>query len=279
MSEVMAGVSTLTADVRSFVNQSSAIFAEAKSRALALPPNTAQVWPGGATFNTIQAAINSISDAGPQVQYQIAVASGTYNETVTMKDYVYITGAGAGVTIITANATSTPFQGVVNSASNCGISEVTVKAVGTAWGDWPSGIKITGSGNFHISGVNIISTDNNVQGCNVRGITNNTGSYSANIILGQSNVQVSGTSESTPVGIDLFGMNGVTIFCNLSTIQATGSSSSFGVSTAVNATATLADCKIIAGTWALYNSDGTALITANQCTIDGPVSSGVVVNN
>ncbi|HYF31757.1 MAG TPA: hypothetical protein VD993_11620 [Chitinophagaceae bacterium] len=276
MSAIMSAIPQA---LQSFADASMAMFEQGKIRALALPANTVQVWPGGATFTTIQAAINSITNASPQVEYQVAVGPGTYNETVTMIDYIYITGAGSDQTTITANATGSPFNGVVNSSSNSGISEVTIKAVGTNWGDWPCGIKIMGAGEFHISGVNIITTDNNVAGCNVRGISNNTGSYTANIIFGQSTLQASGVQESTAVGIELFGMSGATIFCNLSAIQVTGATQTFGVSTAVNATATLTDCKIIASTWALYNSDGSAQITANQCTIDGPVSSGVVVNN
>lgn len=270
--------SALSANVQAFVSASSAIFAESKTRALALPPNTVQVWPGGATFTTIGAALDSITDASPQLQYQVAVGSGTYKETVNMKDYVYITGAGQDVTIITATAqTGTP-QGVVNSASNCGISELTINSVGGQWGDWPVAIKINASGNFHMSGVNLNATDSGNGGSNIRVITDNTGSYSGNLILGQSNIVASSVSGSVASGIELFGMGGMQIFCELSTIQSSGPSG-YGVSTAVNATATLTDCKIIATVWALYNSDGTAQITANQCTIQGPVSSGVVVNN
>lgn len=272
-------MSTLTASQESFLAASDAIFAQAATRAAALPANTVQVWPGGQTFTSIQAAINSISGASPQEQYQVAVGSGLYNESIQMKDNVWIVGAGQDVTIISAQPQQNPPQDVVNSAGNCGISEVTIKAPGGGWGSWPVGIKISGSGNFHISGVNIDVTDSGNGGNNIRGITNNTGSYSASLILGQSNITCSGVAQSTAVGIELFGMSGVTILVNLTTIQVSGATSNFGVSTAVNATATLEDSKIIANTWALYNSDGSAQITANQCTIDGPVSSGVVVNN
>lgn len=271
-------MSALTASEQSFMTASDAIFAQANTRALALPANTVQVWPGGATFTTIQAAINSITGASPQEQYQVAVGSGVYNENVQMKDNVWVVGAGQDVTIITAPPQQSFGAGVVNSASNCGISEVTLKAPGGGWGACPIGVKIVSAGNFHISGVNIDVTDSGNGGNNIRGITNNTGSYSAALILGQSNITCSGVAESTGVGIELFGMSGVNILVNLTTIQVTGSTQNFGVSTAVNATATLEDSKIIAATWALYNSDGSAQITANQCTIDGPVSNGVVVN-
>lgn len=274
MSAVM---SALPAAVLSFAQTSDKLFAESKVRALALPANTVQVWPGGATFTSIQAAINSITNASQQLQYQVAVGSGTFNENVTMKDYVYITGAGQGVTIITAKAGQQP-NGVVNSASNCGISEVTINAIGGSWGDWPVAIKISSAGNFHVSGVTANATDSGNGGSNIRVITDNTGSYSGNIIVGQSVLSVNSVSGTTATGIELFGMGGMSIFVNLTAIDIEGPST-YGVSTAVNATATLADSKIIATVWALYNSDGSAPITANQCTIVGPVSSGVVVNN
>lgn len=272
-------MSALTASEQSFVTASDAIFAQATTRALALPANTVQVWPGGATFTTIQAAINSISGASPQEQYQVAVGPGTYNENVQMKDNVWVVGAGQDVTIITAQGQQNFGAGVVNSATNCGISEVTLNATGGGWGACPVGVKITGSGNFHISGVNINCTDGGTPGNNIRGITNNTGSYSAALIVGQSNIQCTGVPESVCTGIELFGMSGVTLLVNLTTIQSTGASQNFGVTTAVGATATLEDSKIIAATWTLDNSDGASPITANQCTIDGPVSNGVVVNN
>jgi pectin methylesterase-like acyl-CoA thioesterase len=117
---------TSTESIQSFSSQSQNILAKGKQLAAALPSNTAQVWPGGATFSTIQAAINSITNAGPQVQYQVAVGAGTYNEYVTMKDYVYIIGSGIGTTIITAAGQSSPFSGVVNSASYCGIGDLSI---------------------------------------------------------------------------------------------------------------------------------------------------------
>lgn len=267
------------AALQAFSSTSSQLFSEGKLRAAALPPNTVQVWPGGATFSSIQAAIDSITNASPQVQYQVAVGAGVYRENVVMKDYVYIIGVDQGDTTITAPGQQQFGAGVVNSASNAGISELTIDATGGAWGACPIGIKIMGNGPFHISGVTINTTDNGVAGNNIRGISNNTGSYAGSIILGQSIIQATGVSESTAVGIELFGMSGITMLANLTAIAVQGASQNFGISTAVNATVTIEDSKVSAATWALYNSDGTATITANQCAINGPVSSGVIVNN
>jgi hypothetical protein len=272
---------TSTESVQAFANQSKDLLSQSKQFTTSLPPNTVQVWPGGATFTSIQAAINSITDAGPQVQYQVAVGAGTYNEYVAMKDYVYITGAGIGTTIITAAGQPSPFSGVVNSASYCGIGELSIIATGGSWGVWPTGIKICGSGPFHISGVAITSSDSNLGGNNVRGITNNTGSYTGNIIIGSSTIQTSGAADSGTTAIECFGngsAGGFTLFIELTAIESQGSQS-FGVTLAVGASATLEDSKITANVWALDNSDGMSPIVANQCTITGPVSPGVTVNN
>lgn len=269
----------LTAALQSFAATSTQFFTEGKARAAALPANTVQVWPGGTTFTTIQAAINSIQNASPQLQYQVAVGPGTYNENVVMIDNIYIIGKDQAETFIAAPGQQQAGAGVVNSSSNSGISEVTINAGGGGWGTWPIGIKICGSGNFHMSGVTINSNDGGTQGNNVRGISNNTGSYQGSLILGQSIVNCNGVQSSTVVAIELFGMSGLTMYVDVTTIQAQSQAQSYGVSTAVNAKVTLDSSKIIGGTYALYDSDGSATITANQCTISGQVSSGVIINN
>ncbi len=267
----------LNKDIRLFADASNIIFTEAKASAMTLPANTVQVWPGGTTFNNIQAAINSISNAGPQLQYQVAVGPGTYNENIVMKDYVFVIGSGQTNTFITAQGQQN-ITGVVNSATNCGISELTITATGGGWGTWPVGVKIMGSGKFHISGVTIISSDSGNEGNNVRGITNNTGG-GGQLVIGQSIIQANGVSQTGAEAIEGFGIynGGLTLFIELTTIQV-NCPSAYGVTLAVNASATIDDSKIIAATMALNNSDGTSPIVANQCTIDGPVSAGVTVN-
>lgn len=273
-------MSTLTENLTPFIQQSKLLFQEGNEKATALPANTVQVWPGGAQFTTIQAAINSITNASPQVQYQVSIGPGTYNENVTMKDYVFLMGAGETATIITAPGQPNFGAGVVNSASNCGISDLSIVATGGAWGTCPVGIKITGSGKFHVSDVTITSTDSNISGNNVRGISNNTGSYVGYLILGDSTINVSGTDQSVCVGVEGFGTPGnassLTMYIDICTISST---TGYGVVTAVAASATLDSSAISGPVYALENSDSMSPITANQCKITGPVSSGVIVNN
>jgi len=54
----------------------------------------------GGNYTTIQGAINSISDATTTKRYVVKVQSGVYTETITLKDYVDIQGAGRNNTII-----------------------------------------------------------------------------------------------------------------------------------------------------------------------------------
>lgn len=276
-------MSALSQALSSFIQQSNAFMAEGLKQATALPPQTVQVWPGATTFTTIQAAINSINNASQQLQYQVAVGEGTFNENVAMKDYVYITGAGQGKTFITAPPQTSFANGVVDSASGCGISEVTINAPGGGWGSCPTGIKITGSGKFHISGVTINSGSSSDVGNNTRGITNNTGSYTGNLIIGSSIFNIQGGDNTTAVGVDLFGYYGVpnppVLLIDVSAIVVSSNAQSFGVSTSGGATVTLDQSKVVAATFSLYDSDQSSLITANQCTISGPVSQGVVVND
>ena len=255
----------------------AAIVDKTREVASALSPNTVQVWPGAQNFNTITDAMNSITGASAQEIYQVAVGPGTYPENVVMKDYVFIVGSGQDQTIITAPANAQNPVGVVNSCSGGGISELTIEAPGGSWGCWPVGIKICGSGSFHISGITINAGAGSTAN-NIRGITNNTGSEVGSVTVGSCIIKANGDNQSTGVGIDLFGL-GMVAFVELTSIDVEGNEQNFGISTAMQATVTVDDAKIVAATWALYDSDGQSPITANQCVIKGPVSSGVQVNN
>jgi hypothetical protein len=273
-------MTTLTENLKPFIQQSKLLFKEGSEKAAALPANTVQVWPGGAQFTTIQAAINSITNASPQLQYQVSIGPGTYNENVTMKDYVFLMGAGETATTITAPGQPNFSNGVVNSASGCGISDLSIIATGGDWGTCPVGIKITGNGKFHVSDVTITCSDSNIPGNNVRGITNNTGSYLGFLILGDTDITVSGGSETVCVGVEGFGTpgdsNSLTMYIDICNITST---TGYGVSLAVASSATIDTSSISGPIYALNNSDGMSPITANQCKITGPVSTGVIINN
>jgi hypothetical protein len=66
--------------------------------------NVVIVAKGGGDYITVQEAIDSITDAGPSNPYLVWVAPGVYSETVAMKPYVHLQGAGQEATVINSTA-------------------------------------------------------------------------------------------------------------------------------------------------------------------------------
>jgi hypothetical protein len=64
--------------------------------------NVIIVAKSGGDYTSVQAAINSISDAAADSAYLVWIAPGVYDETVMMKPYVHLQGAGQEATIITS---------------------------------------------------------------------------------------------------------------------------------------------------------------------------------
>jgi len=60
----------------------------------------------GGDYASIQAAIDSISDATEDKPYLVWVAPGVYEEQVTMAPYIHLQGAGQGATVITKSDSS-----------------------------------------------------------------------------------------------------------------------------------------------------------------------------
>jgi hypothetical protein len=83
----------------------------------------------GGDYTDVQAAIDSITDAAADTPYLVWVAPGVYSETVTMKPYVHLQGAGQEATIITSMANSSdwpPAQATLVLASNTSLRDLTV---------------------------------------------------------------------------------------------------------------------------------------------------------
>jgi pectin methylesterase-like acyl-CoA thioesterase len=88
------------------------------------------VAPTGGTFTSIQAALNSITNATALNPYLIEVAPGVYSESIVMKPYVDIQGSGQGVTKITAHGSTVISSSTVAGAGNAEIRSLTIENTG-----------------------------------------------------------------------------------------------------------------------------------------------------
>lgn len=243
--------------------------------------NNVEVQPGGKTFPTINAALASITDNKLQKQYILYVGPGTYNEKVQMKPYVSIQGAGRDETIITQPAASDAFSGgTVMAASNCTLGSLTVSSLGGHWGSYSTAVSCSGATNFSIDNVTLIVDDQNQAGinqCTLDASLNTTEPLSqirASYCLIKCTAQ---NSQSGSAAVGIAEQSTAQIF--ESKLIATGGRQPFGIITARGSSVTIEDSYIEGSYFALYDSDGASIITANQCQINGPVSNGVVINN
>ena len=94
--------------------------------------NVIVVAQSGGDFTSIQSALDSITDASASNPYLVWVAPGVYAETVTMKAYVDIEGAGELVTKITAGGSSENDTGTVVGVDNAELRFLTVENTGGA---------------------------------------------------------------------------------------------------------------------------------------------------
>jgi len=92
--------------------------------------NVVIVAKSGGDFTSIQAALDSITDAGTTNRYLIYIAPGVYTERVTMKQYVDIEGAGELTTKITFTGSTFWNTGTVVGASNAELRFLTVENTG-----------------------------------------------------------------------------------------------------------------------------------------------------
>jgi len=104
--------------------------------------NVVVVAKSGGDFTSIQAALDGIDDASAANPYLVWVAPGVYTETVTMKSYVDIEGAGETTTKITSDVGSSSSSATVTGANNSELRFLTVEN----YGDYTFCIAILNSG-------------------------------------------------------------------------------------------------------------------------------------
>lgn len=271
-------------DIETFRERTSMLFDHAHERAKKLPDHTVQVIPGEKMFKNIQDAIESIQDASRKLEYQVLIGPGTYNERVKTKEYIYLVGAGPDETRINQHGFEAKYVGAIQAMSNGGISQVTVNATGPhpdadtdeKGNYFCIGIMLITSGNYHIKLLNVHSTDNKNKDVNVRGISNKGDVGTGTLTITDCTINASATGkDSTSVAVEAFA-SGTQFTFNGGEIIAGAHGT--GVTSIGNAQVTLNQSSITGQIYALHDMDEKSLITANGCTINGPVSSGVDVN-
>ncbi|HUR80106.1 MAG TPA: hypothetical protein VM733_05040 [Thermoanaerobaculia bacterium] len=268
-----ANAATAAQEVPSFVSLVNAAVAAAPKDA-SQTANSVIVQPGGKTFTTITDALNSITDAALQKQYVVQIGPGTYNEVVTCKPYVFLTGAGVGATTINAPASSDQWnKGTVKAASHSAIQNMTINSSGNDWGTWVCAVDCTAAVNFDIENCNLEGNGSN--GTNLVTLAVDYSSAGGGSQVNVAYTMVGAHGGAQPVAILVYAR----AFVNVtdSKIVADGAGTAWGASASLNSTINLFG-STVAGTMSLVLSDSSASITATNCNLVGPYSPGVVIN-
>jgi hypothetical protein len=241
--------------------------------------NTVKVLPGGKTFSTITAALDSITDAAKGSEYTLYVGPGTYTETVTMKPWVSIVGNGQGTAddpgpTITGSPQDTQDWAVVSAASNSALVGMQVICSGGKWGDWAVALRAKNCQDFEIASCVLSVDDNGQDGLNLRSAMIDLNSGGSQMTIAGSMLHATGHGQnSTATAVNVWPGGGLQV--SESTIVASSPGQSFATIFSRQTKGVLAYSTITGGAWAIYLPDGNATVKAVKCDISGPVSNGV----
>lgn len=94
--------------------------------------NVVVVAASGGDFTSIQAAIDSISDATESNPYLVWVAPGVFFENVTLTPHIHLQGAGEGVTVISSSIGGSASWGTLVLADDTSVRDLTVENTGSS---------------------------------------------------------------------------------------------------------------------------------------------------
>ena len=237
--------------------------------------NSVVVDPGRKSFSTIDAALDSITDASEGRQYVVSIGAGTYNEVVTCKSWVFLSGAGPGQTLITSQANSV-VPATVTAASHSAVQNCTIRATTTG----PFGVSVTavycpGAVDFDIENCELLTvgtSETNIWGLILDYWTEATGSR---INISYTTVTAKGGASPLALSTGFYSyVHGME-----SRFVAEGGQQPWGCAAGDQSILLVENCHVEGAEYSLWQDSSGAQITANQCQLNGPVGPGVVVHN
>lgn len=128
VSTVPTGTPPLAVDSATLVPNLNASFLDGlPASAFSIPvAHVVRVGISGGEFTSIQAALDSITDASYYNAYVVLVGPGTYYESITLKDYVTVRGFGRGSTILDVSGSGAVTA--VTGSAQAKISDLTIVA-------------------------------------------------------------------------------------------------------------------------------------------------------
>lgn len=184
--------------------------------------NVVVVAASGGDFISIQAAIDSIGDASASNPYLVWVGPGLYSESVSMKPFIHLQGAGRQATVIASDLGSSTFPGteatlVLSTATS--IRDLAIENDGIDIHNVALLVK-PGATDASVESVDILSS----------GLaTNRYGIVSSDDLTEVSLVNVSVVAELGQHNHGLVNLNGSTVHLQGGSYRATGGVDAFGI--------------------------------------------------
>ncbi len=243
----------------------------------------------GGDFTSIQAALTSINGASDSNRYLVWVAPGVYTETVTMKPYVDIEGAGELLTTISSGGDA----GTIVGANNTELRFLTVRNIGGVTSAYAifnnsasprlthvTAIASGGTYNYGVYNYASSSPAMNSVTASATGGTSSYGVYNSSSAPTMTNVTASAWGGSYNYGVYNYASSSPTM-TNV-TATASGGTNNYGVFNS-SSTPTIQSSTIRASDGTsnrgVYNSaaSGSYTMKVNNCQVTG--STNTIVND
>ena len=244
--------------------------------------NVLVVAKSGGDYTSVQAALTSITTASDTNRYLVWVAPGVYTETVTMKPYVDIEGAGELLTTISYTGSASGNTGTVVGANDAELRFLAVRNTGGNTraiaiynnGASPRHTHVTASASGGTTNYGVLNSSSSSPTMNdvtasASGGTTNYGVRNDSSSPTMNNVTASASGGATNTGVHNYSSSAPTI--RDSTISASGGTNSFGVSNDSSSSPTIQNSTLRASgatnSYGVYNNGSSSAPTIQNCTI------------